>query len=134
MENLQIKEVCQQLKINSQTIYYYEKIGLISPPQRSESGYRLFTTEDVEILAFILRVKSLGLTLEEIRQLLNLKEGRSLSCQAVYNQLNHKIEEINQKINQLQALKKELTPLLDQCKTNMNNHNLDHQCQVLNLT
>ncbi len=129
---LQVKQVCQQLNINAQTIYYYERIGLISP-QRTESGYRLFSPEDIEALYFILQVKSLGLTLEEIRELLNLKKDRSLSCQAVYNQLKEKIGEIEAKINQLQRLKTELIPLLKQCEANLHNPNPEHQCQVLNV-
>lgn len=127
---LQVKQVCQLLNINVQTIYYYERIGLISP-QRSESGYRLFSPEDMEILRFILQVKSLGLTLEEIRELLQLKKGRSLSCRVVYNQLKSKIVEIEDKIRQLEGLKKELMPLLQQCELNLDHPNPEHQCQVL---
>ncbi|WP_017294657.1 MerR family transcriptional regulator [Geminocystis herdmanii] len=129
---LQVKQVCQQLNINAQTIYYYERIGLISP-QRSESGYRLFSSEDMENLYFILQVKLLGLTLEEIKELLNLKKGRSLSCQVVYDQLKGKIAEIEDKIRQLEGLKSELMPLLKQCEVNLHNPNPDHQCQVLNV-
>lgn len=129
---LQVKQVCQQLNINAQTIYYYERIGLISP-QRTESGYRLFSSEEIQILHFILQVKSLGLTLKEIKELLEMKKGRSLSCQVVYNQLKGKIGEIDAKIKQLQGLKTELMPLLQQCEANLHNPNPEHQCQVLNL-
>lgn len=129
---LQVKQVCQQLNINAQTIYYYERIGLICP-QRTESGYRLFSSEDMETLHFILQVKLLGLTLEEIKELLNLKKGRSLSCQVVYDQLKGKIAETDAKIKQLEELKTELIPLLKQCEVNFHNPNPEHQCQVLNV-
>lgn len=129
---LQVKQVCQELNINAQTIYYYERIGLISP-QRTDSGYRLFSSEDMEILRFILQMKLLSLTLEEIKELLQLKKGRSLSCRMVYDQLKGKIVEIEDKIRQLERLKTELMPLLKQCELNLDHPNPDHQCQVLNI-
>jgi len=127
----QVGQICRELGINTQTIYYYERIGLIPPLQRTKSGYRLFSPEDVEILRFILRVKDLGLTLDEIKQLLELKKGRSLTCQAVYHHLVQKINQINAKILQSQQLKTELTPLLKQCEINLNNPP-DYECKVLN--
>jgi DNA-binding transcriptional MerR regulator len=75
------------------------------PPQRTESGYRLFSQEDLARLAFITRAKSLGLTLEEIREILALKNGRSLTCQAVYERILKKLEQIDQNIRHLQALR-----------------------------
>ncbi|AUC60561.1 transcriptional regulator [Cyanobacterium sp. HL-69] len=128
---LLVGEVCKQLNINSQTIYYYERIGLIPSLQRNQSGYRVFHSEDIEILKFILKVKSLGLTLEEIKQLLELKQGRSLTCQAVYNHLKQKIDTINKKINQLESIKQELIPLLQECQTKIDTTNPNHQCEVL---
>ncbi|WP_324282135.1 MerR family transcriptional regulator [Cyanobacterium aponinum UTEX 3221] len=129
---LQVKQVCQLLNINAQTLYYYERIGLIFP-QRSDSGYRLFSPQDMETLCFILQVKSLGLTLEEIKELLNLRKDRSLSCQVVYDQLKDKIGEIEDKIRQLEGLKTALMPLLKQCEVNLHHPNPEHQCQVLNI-
>jgi len=123
----QVGQICRELGINTQTIYYYERIGLIPPLQRTKSGYRLFSPEDVEILRFILRVKDLGLTLDEIKQLLELKKGRSLTCQAVYHHLVQKINQINAKILQLQQLKTELTPLLKQCEINFLHLSIQHK-------
>ncbi|MGY6528372.1 MAG: MerR family DNA-binding protein [Cyanobacterium sp.] len=128
---LQVGRVCKQLNINTQTIYYYERIGLIPTLKRNESGYRVFSSEDVEILKFIIKVKSLGLTLEEIKQLLELKQGRSLTCQAVYNHLKQKIDTINQKINELESIKQELIPLLQECETKIDTSNPNRQCKLL---
>lgn len=63
----QIGVVSRSLGLNPQTVYFYEPIGLIPPPQRTEAGYWLFSPSDMEGLAFIVRAKSLGLSLEEIR-------------------------------------------------------------------
>jgi len=84
---LKISDVSHHLGVNPQTLYFYERIGLIPSSQRTKSGSRLYTQEDIERLSFILRAKSLGLTLEEI------KEGEALTCQAVYERLQQKITE-----------------------------------------
>ncbi|MFP4338171.1 MAG: heavy metal-responsive transcriptional regulator, partial [Halothece sp.] len=117
------------LGINPQTLYFYERIGLIPPPQRSKAGYRLYSQEDMERLSFILRVKSLGLTLEEIKEILALKEGESLTCEAVYERLQQKIAEIDQTIRRYSQLREELLPLLKQCETKLD-QDRDQECVV----
>jgi len=124
----QISEVARRLGVNPQTIYFYERKGLIPSPRRTEAGYRLFSEEDVGRLAFILRVKSLGLTLEEIKEILQLKDGRSLTCQAVYERLNEKLTEIREKIDKFQALHDELSPLVKRCQTRIDS---PRECVVL---
>ncbi|MGY2709364.1 MerR family transcriptional regulator, Zn(II)-responsive regulator of zntA [Thermostichus sp. OS-CIW-39] len=132
MSMFQVGEVSRLLDINPQTLYFYERIGLIPSPQRTEAGYRLFSQQDVERLTFITRAKSLGLSLDEIKDILALKDGRSLTCQAVYERLSKKVNEIEDTIRQLQILHNELTPLAQQCYANL--HNLqknDQECVVL---
>ncbi len=124
---LKVSEVSQLLGINSQTLYFYERIGLIPPPQRSRSGYRLFCEEDIERLRFITRTKALGLTLDEIKEILTLKEGQSLTCRAVHERLAAKLTQIESQIQQLQALQHELKPLLERCQV----ADPDRTCVVL---
>lgn len=131
LKMLHIGEVARQLGLNPQTIYFWERIGLIAPPQRTESGYRLFSQEDVDRLAFITRAKSLGLTLEEIREILALKNRHSLTCQALYERLLKKLEQIDQNIRHLQALRQELLPLLNRCRQNRDRSELTQECVVL---
>jgi DNA-binding transcriptional MerR regulator len=126
-----IGEVSRRLGLNTQTLYFYERIGLIPSPQRTEAGYRLFSQADLDRLAFIVRAKSLGLTLDEIKEILALREGRSLTCQAVYDRLNHKIQGIEEKIRQLQGLRDELVPLADRCRANLDPLNTAKECTVL---
>jgi MerR family transcriptional regulator, Zn(II)-responsive regulator of zntA len=125
----QVGEVSRRLDLNPQTLYFYERIGLIPPPQRTEAGYRLFSQQDVDRLAFITRAKALGLSLDEIKDVLALKDGRSLTCQAVYERLNKKVREIEETMRQLQALHDELTPLVEQCYANL--QTTDRECVVL---
>lgn len=125
----QVGEVSRKLKLNPQTLYFYERLGLIPPPVRTESGYRLFSQQDVERLAFITRAKSLGLSLNEIKDILSLKDGQSLTCQVVYERLNKKVQEIEDHIRQLQNLHDELTPLIESCYQNLQTS--DQECIVL---
>lgn len=127
---LQVGEVSRQLDLNPQTLYFYERIGLIPSPQRTEAGYRLFSQQDVDRLTFITRAKSLGFSLDEIKDILALKDGQSLTCQAVYERLSRKVSEIEDMIGRLQTLHDELEPLLEQCAVNL--HQTERQCTVLN--
>ncbi|WP_066424093.1 heavy metal-responsive transcriptional regulator [Anabaena sp. 4-3] len=128
---LQVGEISRQLGLNPQTIYFYERIGLIPPPQRSESGYRLFSQLDVNRLAFISRAKALGLSLEDIKKILVLKDGRSLTCKAMYDRLNQKLQEIDEQIQQLQKLRDELVPLVERCGEKLTHPDPSYECVVL---
>jgi DNA-binding transcriptional MerR regulator len=128
---LQVGEVSRKLNLNPQTLYFYERIGLIPPPQRTDSGYRLFSAQDVERLTFITRAKSLGLSLDEIKEILALKDGRSLTCQIMYERLQKKVQEIEDNIRQLQGLHDELLPLVNRCRQQFSHPNPNHECIVL---
>lgn len=124
----QMGEVSRRLGLNRQTLYFYERIGLIPSPQRTTAGYRLFSEEDVERLDFIVRAKSLGLTLDEIKEILALKDGRSLTCQIVHDLLSKKVREIEENILQLEVLRDELVPLIALCRANLD---ANKECLVL---
>lgn len=113
----QVGEVAQRLGLNPQTLYFYERIGLIPPPQRTASGYRRFSEADVERLGFITRAKALGLSLEEIQEIVKLRDGQLLTCAVVHERLLKKLAAIDENIRQLQKLRDELSPLVQQCRT-----------------
>ncbi len=113
---LQVSEVSRKLGVNPQTLYFYERIGLIPSPSRTESGYRLYADKDLERLTFIARAKALGLTLEEIGEILTLKDKAGMGCcYVVHDRLKAKVDQIQQTIQQLQALRDDLLPLIAQC-------------------
>jgi DNA-binding transcriptional MerR regulator len=116
---LQVGEVSRKLGINPQTLYFYERIGLIPPPQRTEAGYRLFSEEDVDRLAFINHTKAMGLSLDDIREILAAKDGASPACQTVHDCLLKKARAIEETIQQLQVLREELLPLINHCHRNI---------------
>ncbi|MEM6502772.1 MAG: heavy metal-responsive transcriptional regulator [Cyanobacteria bacterium P01_C01_bin.89] len=131
MNLLRTGEVAQKFGLSTQTLYFYERIGLIPPPQRSPSGYRLFGDRDVARLSFILRVKALGLSLDEIKEILALYDGESLTCQAIRDRLQHKVQELDQKIHRLQALRNELAPLVQECQSFLSQPSPDGECSAL---
>jgi len=116
---LQVGEVSRKLGMNPQTIYFYERIGLIPPPHRTEAGYRLFTQEDIDRLIFINHTKAMGLSLDDIREILTAKENKSPTCQTVYDCLQRKAKAIEETIQQLQILRDELLPLINHCQRNI---------------
>jgi DNA-binding transcriptional MerR regulator len=119
MTMLQVGEVSRKLGLNPQTIYFYERIGLIPPPSRTEAGYRLFAQEDVDRLTFITHTKTMGLSLDDIREILAAKEQKSPTCQTIHDCLQKKAKAIEETIQQLQILRDELLPLINHCQRNI---------------
>jgi DNA-binding transcriptional MerR regulator len=108
---LTIGELARELHLNPKTVRYYEEVGLLPNPQRSESGYRLYSGHEVERLRLIRRAKLLGLSLVEIKELVEYAiDGR---CSALEHRLlslvETKLGEIDQKIRDLSIFQKELT-------------------------
>ncbi|HAN76077.1 MAG TPA: heavy metal-responsive transcriptional regulator [Planktothrix sp. UBA8407] len=111
---LKIGDVAQRSCLSVKTVRYYEEIGLLAPTvERSESGYRLFDPSVINRLAFVRRAQSLGLSLNEIRDILKISDQGELPCQEVKQHLASKVEEINQQITALEILKSELQQLLN---------------------
>lgn len=106
---LTIGGVAGSLHLNPRTLRFYDRIGLLSPSVRSEGGYRLYLPQDIERLRFIIRAKTLGLSLEEIRSVLSLAdEGLCSSArQRVGEMLARKIQEIDDRVREMQQLREE---------------------------
>jgi MerR family Zn(II)-responsive transcriptional regulator of zntA len=112
---LTIGKLAERTGISTDTLRYYEKMGLIKAASRSESGYRIFGEDAERILQFIKGAKTLNFTLEEIRQLLTLNRSDKATCAEVLKHTIGKITEAEQKINELKEVKKILTSLVEQC-------------------
>ncbi|NJR65173.1 MAG: heavy metal-responsive transcriptional regulator [Leptolyngbyaceae cyanobacterium CRU_2_3] len=110
---LKIGEVAAQSKLPIKTIRYYEEIGLLAPTvKRSSAGYRLFQESTLNRLAFIKRSQSLGLSLTEVQEILQVHDQGQLPCGEMKQHLETKLEEINQQIEALKTLKEELQGIL----------------------
>ena len=102
--------------INRKMIRYYENIGLLPAPYRSESGYRYYSAEAIEQLCFIKHARDLGFSLERIKQLMSLwqdSERHSADVKAIAEQY---ILELEQSIAQLQTMRQKLLTLTEQCQ------------------
>lgn len=94
------------------TLRYYEDLGLLPAIGRSEGGYRLFAEESLRRLEFIRRLKTLGLSLEEIQGCLAVHDAGELPCGDIEIQLGRQIERIDGQIKELRQLRMELQELL----------------------
>ncbi len=111
--SLKIGQVALAAGLPVRTVRYYESIGLLSPTvERAESSYRLFAPAVLGRLAFIRRCQSLGLSLEEIGHILQIHDQGELPCQEIRDHLQDKLQEIEQRIADLQTLKGQIQSLL----------------------
>lgn len=130
-ELLRVGQVAEKLGISPQTLYFYERLGLIPKPRRTEGGYRLYGEPELERLAFIARAKALGLTLAEIKELLLLQEnGQALPCWQVYVKLTEKLRQIDKSIAHLQELRGELSTLIEKCQQKFSEQEKSSSCTI----
>lgn len=97
------------------TLRYYEAVGLLPPPNRTESGYRVYSPAEVRRLGFIVKAKRLGLTLREIRGILAIRDGGEVPCIHVQHLLQRKARDVESRIAELNALRRELQRLACRC-------------------
>ena len=94
------------------TIRYYESLGLLKSSGRTEGGFRQFSSDILMRLSFIKRAQTLGLSLQEISEILQVYDGGKPACDEIQQKLKDKILEINRQIEQLLTLRGELRGLL----------------------
>lgn len=112
---MNIGQAAKAAGLNPKIIRYYESIELIGHARRSNSGYRDFNDKDVQVLRFIKRSRELGFSIERIRSLLSLWDDRSRQSAEVKELARQYIEEIDQDIARLQAIRSQLQTLSDSC-------------------
>lgn len=101
--------------VNIETIRYYERIGIMPAPPRTEGGQRTYGAEHLKRLTFIRRCRELGFSLDEIRALLGLAGGHALTCAEVSDMAHAHIADIRQKVKDLKKLERVLTDLAARC-------------------
>jgi MerR family mercuric resistance operon transcriptional regulator len=99
-----------------ETIRYYERVGVLPAPARSEGGHRLYTTDHLRRLTFVRRARDLGFSLEAVRELLRLADGRGRSCAEVAAVARGHLDDIRAKIANLRRLEAVLDDLLAHCQ------------------
>jgi Cu(I)-responsive transcriptional regulator len=115
---LKIGDLAQETGTKVVTIRYYEQIGLLSAPGRSEGNYRVYNEEHLGRLRFIRRCRSLGFTLDQIRDLLRLSSQENQECAEVDRITAQHLATIEQKIADLTRLQSEMRRLSACCQGN----------------
>ncbi len=115
MTNLTIGKLAKACDVNIDTIRYYEGLGLLPPEGRTEAGYRVYNGESLNRLKFIRQAQRLDFTLEEIKELLNLRVSDNAKCADVRQQAEAKITLVEAKEKELKKIKKALKELASAC-------------------
>ncbi|WP_309082821.1 Cu(I)-responsive transcriptional regulator [Chelativorans sp.] len=111
---MNVGDVARRSGLPAKTIRYYEEIGLVRPA-RAGNGYRAYSDEDVHRLAFLKRARSLGFSIEECRQLLELYQDKSRASHDVQKIAVSHVKAIEEKIRELQGMRSTLQKLVAAC-------------------
>ena len=112
---MQIGQLAQQAGVAIDTVRYYERQGLLPPPQRRASGYRQYDNQDISRLRFIRRAKDLGFTLQEIQELQQLSGSRNADRAEVRALAQRRLADIEHKLRELEAMRVALGKLVGHC-------------------
>ena len=109
----------KQTGCHIETVRYYERIGVLFKPPRTEGGHRLYGKEQIKRLMFVRRSRELGFSLGEIRTLLKLVDGKQYTCREVKALMEEHLGDIKKKISDLKRLQKTLADISSQCEGGM---------------
>ncbi|WP_431320311.1 MerR family transcriptional regulator [Rhizobium sp. YTU87027] len=126
MKKITIGEASRTSGVKVPTIRYYESIGLLPEPNRSEGNQRAYEPADLRRLAFIRHARELGFEVEAIRTLLTLQDDPHQSCASADAIAKARLIEVEQRIRSLMALKAELELMVEGC-----GHGRVDQCRVI---
>ena len=113
---MNIGDVARQSGVPPKTIRYYEDIGLVTPAERADNGYRQYRERAVEELCFLARARAVGFNLEECRQLLDLQRDEQRQSQHARGLVLEKCRDIEQRIDQLRDMQAYLQALATRCR------------------
>lgn len=113
--HISIGELSKRTGCHIETIRYYERIGLLRQPTRTEGGFRRYSLGELRRLAFIRRARDLGFALDEVRALLRLAENRSRSCAVVRDVAAGHLADVRAKIADLKKMERILQEMVLQC-------------------
>jgi MerR family copper efflux transcriptional regulator len=108
IQGLTIGQAAQAAGVTRKAVRVYEARGLLPAAERTAAGYRLYDEHDIELLAFIRRARTLGLYLDDIREVLDVRDGGVPPCATVRELLDARIAEIDDTVAELLALRRAL--------------------------
>lgn len=113
-QEYRVGELAAQLGVKPKTVRYYSEIGLLPAPRRSPAGHRLYGRRDRESLRFIVKAKAVGLSLREIREIVDLKNRGVRPCSHVRSLIDGKIEDVQRQIHAFEEYREALRQLQKQ--------------------
>lgn len=128
-ETFRIGELATRSGVSIDTVRYYERRNLLPRPVRSTGGFRLFTLETIERVRFIKQAQELGLSLDEINELLTT--GGAQECRRVRDILQAKLTELDERMRKMREFRRTLSQHLTACEKELNERGGKAQCPVL---
>lgn len=115
-----IGEVSRRTGLSKDTIRWYDRVGLINQGKtnRTKGNYRDFDDETLNLLTLIKQIKSLGFTINEIKEILNLESAGEFECRSLEESIKMKVNLINAKVHALEEIKSRLQFIDDNCNGN----------------
>ena len=113
---MNIGQAARHSGLSAKMLRYYETIGLLSPAQRSDSGYRVYQQQDLHTLGFIKRSRDLGFSLEEVARLLTLWHDRERASADVKALAQQHVEDLDRRIAEMTSLRDTLQHLVKRCQ------------------
>ena len=114
---MRIGDLANTTGTTPKTLRFYEDVGLLTPAGRTAAGYRTFTADAVDRLNFIRRGRSAGLTLAQIREVLELRDAGATPCRHVKDLLDARLTDLDRQIAELQALRETVAHLHEDAST-----------------
>lgn len=111
---MRIGEIAQRVGVATSAIRFYEQAGLLPEPERTASGYRDYHPSVIDRLTFIRAGQAVGLTLGELREVLGIRDRGETPCHHVAGLIHRRIDEVDQRIEDLGRLRRDLVALADQ--------------------
>jgi Cu(I)-responsive transcriptional regulator len=113
---MRIGELGEATGTKVETIRYYEQTGLLPPPKRTSANYRLYNSHHLARLSFVRRARDLGFSIDQVRALLDLSDDHDSDCCTVDAIATAHLREVDRKIADLRALRRELAQMITSCR------------------
>ncbi len=115
---MKIGVLAEKSGLSIQTIRFYERKGLLPPPERTQANYRVYANDTLQHLLFIKQCRALDMTIEEIDQLLVTRANPESSCESVNATIQKHIDDVAHRMAELKALQKTLVSIRSACADN----------------